>query len=65
MQIIYMVTHCLNFFQQVDSNGQILKSLTLINIPEVAQKAVFSKLIFNIQKKYMYYTMIILYPQIK
>ena len=65
MQIIYMVMHCLNFFQQVDSNGQILKSLTLINIPEVAQKAVFSKLIFNIQKKYMYYTMIILYPQIK
>ena len=65
MQIIYMVMHCLNFFQQVDSNGQILKSLTLINIPEVVQMAVFSKLIFNIQKKYMNYTMIILYPQIK
>ena len=28
MQIIYMLTQCLNFFQQADSNGEILKSLT-------------------------------------
>ena len=27
-QIIYMVTSCPNFFEQVDSNGQILRSLT-------------------------------------
>ena len=27
-QIIYMVMQCLSFFQQVNSNGQILSSLT-------------------------------------
>ena len=30
--MVYMVMQCLNFFQQVDSNGEILKSLTWINI---------------------------------
>ena len=36
---------CLNFFQQVDSYRQILKSLTLISILAIAQKDVLSKLI--------------------
>ena len=36
---------CLNFFQQVDSYRQILKSLTLTSILAIAQKDVLSKLI--------------------
>ena len=44
---------CLKFFEQVDSNRLILKSLTRINIPAIVQKDVFLKLILNIQKNYM------------
>ena len=36
----------LNFFQQVDSNGSILKSLTWANILVIVQKIVLLKLIF-------------------
>ena len=39
--MIYMVMQCLNFFQQADSNGYILKNLTRINVLETVQKAVF------------------------
>ena len=41
---------CLNFFQQQDSNGQILKSFTCINILAIVQKDEFLKLILIIQK---------------
>ena len=51
---------CLNFFQQVDSNGWIQKSLTWINILEIVQKDVFLKLILNIENNYKNYIMIIL-----
>ena len=43
---------CLYFFQQVDSNGQVVKSLTLVNIVAIVKKDVFSKLILNIQRNY-------------
>ena len=46
-----MVVQCLNFFQQIDSNAQILKSLLCIDIPVVVQKDVFSKLRLNILTK--------------
>ena len=34
----YMVMQCINFFQQVDSNGWILKSLTQVNITSNSSK---------------------------
>ena len=37
----------LNFFQQVDSNGETLKSLNRINIPLIVLNNIFSKLILN------------------
>ena len=46
------------FLQQVASNGQIQKSLT-INIVAIVEKDMFSKLILNILKNYENYTMII------
>ena len=60
LQIAYIVIHCLNFVQQVDSNGQILKSLTRINILAIVPKDVFLKLILNILKSYENSTIIIL-----
>ena len=38
-----MVTRCLIFSQQVDSNGEILKSLARINILAIVQKNVLLK----------------------
>ena len=57
---IYMAMQYLNFFQQLDLNGYILKSLTQLSILAIIQKDVFLKLILNIQKNYENYTMIIL-----
>ena len=36
----FMVVQCLNFFLQVDSNGQILKSLTSLSILAIVEKDV-------------------------
>ena len=52
-----MVMQCLNFFQQVDSNGQNRNNMTLINILAIVQKDGFLKLILNM---WMNHTMIIL-----
>ena len=60
MQVIYMVMQCLNFFQLVNSNGYVLKSLIRIDILAIVQKDVFFKLILNVQKNYANYIMIIL-----
>ena len=49
---------CLSFFLQVDSNGEILNSLTGINILVIVQKDVYSKFILNVLKSYKKYTMI-------
>ena len=51
---------CLDFIQQVDSNGEIPKSLTRINVLAIVQKDVFLKLNLNIQKNFENYTMILL-----
>ena len=50
---------CLNFSQQEDSNGQILKSLTWINILAIVGKDVFLKFNLNMLKNYINDTMII------
>ena len=57
-----MVTHCLDFYQQVDLTGYwiALKSLTWISIPKIVQRVKFSKLILSILKNYVNCTMIIL-----
>ena len=55
-----MVMQCLSFFQQVDSNEYIIKSLTWVNILAIAQEVVLLKLLLNIQKNYENYIMIIL-----
>ena len=57
-QIIYVAMQCLNFFQLVHVNGQILKSAILINIIAIVRNNVFLKLIFNILKSYENYIMI-------
>ena len=49
---------CLSFFLQVDSNGEILNSLTRINILVIVQKDVYSKFVLNVLKSYKKYTMI-------
>ena len=49
---------CLSFFLQVDSNGEILNSLTGINILVIVQKDVYSKSVLNVLKSYKKYTMI-------
>ena len=49
---------CLSFFLQVDSNGEILNSLTGINILVIVQKDVYSKFVLNVLKSYKKYTMI-------
>ena len=53
-KLIYLDANTLHgsasFFQQVDSNGKIQKSLTKINILAIVQKDVFSKLILDIIK---------------
>ena len=49
---------CLSFFLQVDSNGEILHSLTGINILVIVQKDVYSKFVLNVLKSYKKYTMI-------
>ena len=49
---------CLSFFIQVDSNGEILNSLTGINILVIVQKDVYSKFVLNVLKSYKKYTMI-------
>ena len=54
-----MNTQCLNFFPQVHSNGQVLNSLTWINILAIVLKDVFLKLILSILN-YNNYTMIVL-----
>ena len=49
---------CLSFFLQVDSNGEILNSLTGINILVIVQKDVYLKFVLNVLKSYKKYTMI-------
>ena len=46
-----MVMQCLNLFQQVNSNGKILKSLTWTNVLAIVQEDVFLKLIFEYPKE--------------
>ena len=41
MQIMYMVMQCLNFFQKVNLNEQILKTLIQINTAVIVPKNVF------------------------
>ena len=43
----------LNFFKQVDSNGQISKALIQINAAVIDQKVVFQKLILNVLNNYV------------
>ena len=64
-QITYMVIQCLSSVEQVNSNGQIPKSLTLIDTSAIVQKVAFLKFFLNILKNYANNIMIIIQPQIK
>lgn len=49
-----MVVLCPNFFQQLHSNGQLLKNLSGIHIAVITQEAVFYKWILKNSKKELY-----------